>query len=44
MGSIKDSTGSYTIGLLAIAALVILAALIALSLPHDVELEVPPET
>jgi D-galactonate transporter len=44
MGSIKDATGSFTIGLLAIAALVTLAMLIALSLPHDVELEAPPET
>jgi ACS family tartrate transporter-like MFS transporter len=43
MGTIKDSTGSFTIGLLAIAALVILGMLIALSLPHDAELETPPE-
>jgi hypothetical protein len=43
MGSIKDSTGTFTIGLLAIAGLVILSALIALSPPHDVELETPPD-
>lgn len=43
MGTIKDSTGSFTIGLLAIAGLVILAMLIALSLPHDAELETLPE-
>jgi MFS family permease len=39
MGSIKDSTGSFTIGLLAIAGLVVLSMLIALSLPHDGDLE-----
>jgi D-galactonate transporter len=43
MGTIKDSTGSFTIGLLAIAGLAILAMLIALSLPHNDELETPPE-
>jgi D-galactonate transporter len=43
MGTIKDSTGRFTIGLLAIAALVILAMLIALSLPHESELETLPE-
>ena len=43
MGTIKDTTGSFTIGLLAIAALVILAMLIALSLPHESELENVPE-
>jgi MFS transporter, ACS family, tartrate transporter len=43
MGTIKDSTGSFTVGLLAIAALPILAMLIALSLPHDAELETLPE-
>jgi D-galactonate transporter len=43
MGTIKDSTGSFTIGLLVIAALAILAMLIALSLPHDAELETLPE-
>ncbi len=43
MGSIKDTTGSYTIGLLAIAGLVLLAMLVALSLPHDGELETLPE-
>ena len=44
MGSIKDATGSFTIGLLAIAGLVLLAMLVALSLPHDAELEKQPET
>jgi ACS family tartrate transporter-like MFS transporter len=43
MGTIKDSTGSFTIGLLAIAGLAILAMLIALSLPHDAALETLPE-
>jgi ACS family tartrate transporter-like MFS transporter len=43
MGTIKDSTGSFTIGLLVIAALAILAMLIALSLPHDADLETLPE-
>lgn len=43
MGAIKDSTGSFTIGLPAIAGLVILAMLVALSLPHDGELETLPD-
>jgi MFS transporter, ACS family, tartrate transporter len=43
MGSIKDSTGSFTIGLLTIAGLVLLAMLIALSLPHNNDLEIPPD-
>jgi MFS transporter, ACS family, tartrate transporter len=43
MGSIKDATGTFTVGLLAIAGLVVVAMLIALSLPHDVELETPPD-
>ncbi len=43
MGKIKDSTGTFTVGLLAIVALVGLAALLALSLEHDSELEKPPE-
>ena len=43
MGTIKDSTGSFTIGLLVIAALAILAMLIALSLPHDADLETLPD-
>jgi ACS family tartrate transporter-like MFS transporter len=43
MGTIKDATGSFTVGLLAIAALPILAMLIALSLPHDAALETLPE-
>jgi ACS family tartrate transporter-like MFS transporter len=42
MGSIKDNTGTFTIGLLAIAGLAVIAMLIALSLPHDEELEQPP--
>ncbi len=44
MGTIKDSTGSFTIGLLVIAGLVLLAMLIVLSLPHDEGLELPPDT
>jgi ACS family tartrate transporter-like MFS transporter len=43
MGTIKDSTGSFTIGLLVIAGLAILAMLVALSLPHDAELETLPD-
>ncbi|MFM0504970.1 MFS transporter [Paraburkholderia caffeinilytica] len=39
MGNIKNSTGSFTIALLAIAALVVLAALLALTLPHEEEAE-----
>jgi MFS transporter, ACS family, tartrate transporter len=39
MGKIKDSTGSYTIGLLAIACVVGFAMLVALSLSHDQQLE-----
>jgi D-galactonate transporter len=43
MGTIKDATGSFTIGLLAIAGPSILAMLIALSLPHDADLETLPD-
>jgi ACS family tartrate transporter-like MFS transporter len=43
MGTIRVTTGSFTIGLLTIAALLILAMLIALSLPHDADLETPPD-
>ncbi len=39
MGRIKDSTGSYTIGLLAIACVVAFAMVVALSLTHDQQLE-----
>jgi MFS transporter, ACS family, tartrate transporter len=39
MGKIKDSTGSYTIGLLAIACVVGFAMLVASSLSHDQQLE-----
>lgn len=39
MGYVKDSTGTYTVGLLAVAATVFLAMLVALSLPHNKELE-----
>ena len=39
MGKMKDATGSYTIGLLAVAATVFLAMLVALSLPHEASLE-----
>ncbi len=39
MGRVKDATGTYTIGLLAVAAVVFLAMLVALSLPHDQKLE-----
>lgn len=39
MGRLKDSTGSYTAGLLAVAAVIFLAMVVALSLPHDKELE-----
>jgi sugar phosphate permease len=43
MGRIKDSTGSYTIGLLAIAAILGFAMLVALSITHDRQLESPAE-
>ena len=39
MGKMKDATGSYTVGLLAVSATVFLAMLIALSLPHEAKLE-----
>ena len=39
MGRVKDTTGTYTIGLLAIGALLGFAMLVALSLPHDKNLE-----
>jgi D-galactonate transporter len=42
MGRIKDSTGSFTIGLLAITAVATLAAMIALAISHDSTLEQPP--
>ncbi len=39
MGRIKDATGSYAIGLLAIGAILGFAMLVALSLTHDRQLE-----
>ena len=39
MGKMKDATGSYTVGLLAVAGTVFLAMLVALSLPHEASLE-----
>ena len=39
MGRIKDATGSYAIGLLAIAAILGFAMIVALSLTHDRQLE-----
>jgi len=39
MGKMKDATGSYTVGLLAVAGTVFLAMLVALSLPHEAKLE-----
>lgn len=39
MGKMKDATGSYTVGLLAVSATVFLAMLVALSLPHEAKLE-----
>jgi nitrate/nitrite transporter NarK len=39
MGRIKDSTGTYTIGLLAISAILGFAMLVGLSLTHDRQLE-----
>lgn len=39
MGTVKDATGTYTVGLLAVAATVFLAMMVALSLPHNKELE-----
>ena len=48
VGKIKDDTGSFTVGLVVIGGLSILATLVALSLPHEAELEravdVPEET
>jgi MFS family permease len=41
MGRIKDATGSYTIGLLAIGTILGFAMLVGLSLAHDRELEAP---
>ena len=39
MGKMKDATGSYSVGLLAVAGTVFLAMLVALSLQHDASLE-----
>ncbi len=39
MGKMKDATGSYAVGLLAVAGTVFLAMLVALSLPHEAKLE-----
>ena len=39
MGKMKDATGSYSVGLLAVAATVFLSMLVALSLQHDSSLE-----
>jgi MFS family permease len=39
MGRIKDATGTYTIGLLAIATILGFAMLVAISLTHDRQLE-----
>ena len=39
VGKIKDDTGSFTVGLVVIGSLSILATLVALSLRHDAELE-----
>jgi MFS transporter, ACS family, tartrate transporter len=41
MGRIKDATGTYTIGLLAIATLLGFSMLVGLSLTHDRQLEKP---
>ena len=39
MGRMKDATGSYAVGLLAVAATVFLAMMVVLSLRHDATLE-----
>ena len=39
MGKMKDATGSYAVGLLAIAGTMLLAMMVALSLQHDTTLE-----
>lgn len=44
MGWIRDRTGSYTGGLLSIAACGVVALIIVLMLGHDSKLERPPET
>ena len=42
MGFIKDQTGSFSGGLLLIAALVVVAMVVVLALPHDARLEQAP--
>jgi len=44
MGWIKDATGSFTGGLLLIAALALLAMIVVLALGHDRALEKVPAT
>lgn len=44
MGWIKDATGSYTGGLLALAAVALMAMFIVLALGHDRSLEQAPDT
>ena len=39
VGTIKDNTGSFTVGFVVIGGLSILSTLVALSLPHDADLE-----
>jgi nitrate/nitrite transporter NarK len=41
MGRVKDATGSYAIGLLAISVILGFAMLVGLSLVHDRQLEAP---
>jgi cyanate permease len=43
MGLVKDATGSFTYGLLALAAMVVGGALIVLGFAHDSSLEHAPE-
>ncbi|MBV9249471.1 MAG: MFS transporter [Acetobacteraceae bacterium] len=42
MGALKDATGTFASGLLAIAALAVIAMLVVLALPHDAHLERAP--
>jgi MFS transporter, ACS family, tartrate transporter len=43
MGAIKEATGSFTMGLLAIAALTWMAAIVTMLLPHESHLEKAPD-
>jgi hypothetical protein len=44
MGLVKDASGSFAYGLLALAAMVLIGAAIVLGVNHDRRLEVVPAT